>query len=158
MAGDTFPVEGALIHALDHLAKSYDYIVLLQPTSPLRLSEDIDGALEKCHSSGAPACVAGCESDKSPYWTFRVDGDDRLLPLIGSGFLTQRRQDIPPAYVPNGAVFVARVPWFREHRTFYGPDTVAYMMPPERSLDIDTALDLTIVRTLLEKAASGETL
>jgi N-acylneuraminate cytidylyltransferase len=158
MAEDTSPVEEALTHALDQLAEPYDYLVLLQPTSPLRLAEDIDGAIGKCHSSGAPACVAGCEPDKSPYWMFHVGDDGTMSPVTGSDSLKSRRQDLPAVFAPNGAVFVSRVPWFREHRTFYGPDTVAYMMPPERSLDIDTALDLTIVRTLLEKAASGETL
>jgi len=157
IAGDTSPVEVALIHALDQLAEPYDYLVLLQPTSPLRVTEDIDGAIEKCHASGAPACVSGGESVKSPYWMFHLKDDGTLSPVIESENFKTRRQDIPAAYVTNGAAFVARVPWFREHQTFYGPDTVLYVMPRERSMDVDTALDLTIVRTLLESAADGET-
>ncbi|MCH8238091.1 MAG: acylneuraminate cytidylyltransferase family protein [Proteobacteria bacterium] len=149
MAGDTSPVEEALIHALERLAESYEYLVLLQPTSPLRLAEDIDGAIGKCHASGAPACVSGCEPAKSPYWMFHLGDDGSLSPVIESGDLKTRRQDLPKVFAPNGAVFVAQVPWYREHLTFYGPETVAYEMPPERSVDIDTALDLALVRTLL---------
>jgi len=156
MAGDASPVEEALIHALDEMDEPYDFIILLQPTSPLRVADDIDGAIRKCHSSGALACVAGCPSAKSPYLAFRLDGDDRLSPLIESESITQRRQDIPPTYVSNGAVFVAQVPWYREHRAFYGPDTVLYIMPQERSLDVDTALDLSVVRALLENAGGGD--
>jgi len=156
MAGDASPVEEALIHALDELDEAYDYIVLLQPTSPMRIAEDIDGAIGKCHSSGALACVAGCQSAKSPYLAFRLDEGDRLSPLMESEFITRRRQDLPATYVSNGAVFVAQVTWFREHRAFYGSDTVLYTMPPERSMDVDTALDLSVVRALLENANGGD--
>jgi len=135
------------------MAETYDYLVLLQPTSPLRVTEDIDGAIEKCHTSGAPACVSGCEPAKSPYWMFHVGDDGTLSPVIDSEDLKTRRQDLPAVFAPNGAVFVAHVPWYREHLTFYGPGTVAYVMPPERSVDVDTALDLNMVRELLKPSA-----
>ena len=151
LANDTSPSADALIHALDQMTETYDYLVLLQPTSPLRVTEDIDGAIEKCHTSGAPACVSGCEPAKSPYWMFHVGNDGILSPVIDFEGLKTRRQDLPVVFAPNGAVFVARVPWFLEHRTFYGPGTVAYVMPPERSVDVDTALDLCVAEAFLKR-------
>ncbi|MDA1091486.1 MAG: acylneuraminate cytidylyltransferase family protein [Proteobacteria bacterium] len=150
LAADASPSADALIHALDQMAETYDYLVLLQPTSPLRVTEDIDGAIEKCHVAGASACVTGCEPAKSPYWMFHLGDGDAMTPVIESESPITRRQDLPKVFAPNGAVFVTQVPWFRDNRTFYGPGTVAYAMPQERSIDIDNALDLTIVRTLLE--------
>jgi N-acylneuraminate cytidylyltransferase len=149
LATDTSPSVDAVIHALDQISGAYDYLVLLQPTSPLRVAEDIDGTIEKCHTAGAPACVSGCEPAKSPYWMFHLGDDGTLRPVIESEELKSRRQDLPAVFAPNGAVFVARVPWYRQHLTFFGPDTVAYVMPPERSVDVDSALDLALVTTLL---------
>ncbi len=150
LAADTSPTVDALIHALNQIPETYDYLVLLQPTSPLRVVEDIDGAIEKCHASGAPACVTGCEPTKSPYWMFHLGDGETMTPVIESEGLKTRRQDLPKVFAPNGAVFLAQIPWYREHLTFYGPGTVAYMMPPERSVDVDSALDLALVQTLLD--------
>ena len=153
LAADTAAVEDAVIHVLEKVDEAYDYVVLLQATSPLRSAADIDGAIERCHGSGMPACVTVTESAKSPFWMFRIGADGNLVPLFGPPS-SRRRQDVPTAYVPNGAVYVARVPWFQENRTFYGEKTVAHVMPPERSLDVDSAWDLEMVRALLVSRAS----
>jgi N-acylneuraminate cytidylyltransferase len=150
LATDCSPIEDALIHALGELAVSYDYLVLLQPTSPLRRAGDIDGAIEACHASGAPACISVCETPKSPYWMVRLDDEGRMHRLLDWDGPRHRRQNLPLVFAPNGAVYVAQVPWLIEHRTFSGPDTRAYVMPPERSLDIDTELDLLLVEALLK--------
>jgi len=156
LATDEAAIEDALIHALGEVAEDYDYMVLLQPTSPLRRAEDIDGAIEACHASGAPACISVCEAAKSPYWMFRLDDDRRMRRLLEWDGPRHRRQNLPPVVAPNGAVYVARVPWLTEHRSFIGPDTRAYTMPPERSLDIDTELDLLMVEALLARTELGK--
>ena len=150
LATDTARIEDAIIHALDNFDGPYDYVVLLQATSPLRTAEDIDKTIARCIETGAPACVTVTIPSKSPYWMFKLDGEERLEPLfdLPTG---RRRQDLPPAYVPNGAVYAARVEWFRKHGTFYSRETVASIMPPERSLDIDSALDLRIADSLLRE-------
>jgi N-acylneuraminate cytidylyltransferase len=121
----------------------YDLIVLLQPTSPLRSSGDIDGAIELLVSSGAPACVSVREAHEHPYWSFGLDEHGTLVPFAAapSGD-SLRRQDLPPAWCLNGAVFVARIPWFVSARTFLCQQTVGFQMPVERSLDIDTPADI----------------
>ena len=153
LATDTALVEDALIHALDALTEAYDHLVLLQPTSPLRRAEDIDGAIEICHRAGAPVCISVCEPEKSPYWMFRKDDAGRLHPLLAVEEPVSRRQDLPLVFASNGAVYVAEVPWFRRHRTFVGPETIAYVMPRERSLDVDTETDLLMVNAVMASAS-----
>jgi N-acylneuraminate cytidylyltransferase len=125
----------------------YEWIVLLQPTSPLRTAADIDGAIDRCVTTGAPACVSICEALQSPYWMY-MQREGRLMPVI-AGPEIQRRQDLPPVYVLNGAVYVARTDWFLSHRLFVTEQTVGYEMPESRSVDIDDMADLVRVDSIL---------
>ncbi len=147
LAGDSAGIEDTLIHALDTIGDDFDYLVLLQATSPLRTAADIDACLEFCAEAGAPAAITVSEPGKSPYWMFRLDGGGKMLPLIDGEDVP--RQDPPSAYVINGAVFVARVPWFRKHTTFFTPETLAHVMPPERSVDVDSEIDLLTARAIM---------
>ena len=125
----------------------YDWIVLLQPTSPLRTTDDIDGAIRQCATQQASACVSVCQAEQSPYWMYSIQ-DGRLKPLLSASAVT-RRQDLPPLYVLNGAVYVARVPWLVQNPGFLAAETVAYPMPATRSLDIDTEQDIRIFELLI---------
>jgi CMP-N,N'-diacetyllegionaminic acid synthase len=147
LATDSAAADLVLVHALDHLDEAFDFFVLLQPTSPLRTAGDIDGAIELCVRSGAPACVGMCESPKPAEWMYRVGDDGRVRPVLGE-IIALRRQELPATFVVNGAVYVARVDWYRRHRAFLSPETVAWRMPRERSIDIDTELDLIIARAI----------
>lgn len=147
-ARDESTVHEALIHALDHLDTAFDYVVALQATSPLRTAADIDGAIEACDTAGAASCISVVAAPKSVYWSFGIGRSGRLEPVLTSEWQTRRRQELPVVYQPNGAVYVARVEWYREHRTFVGSDTVPYEMPPERSLEVDSPLDMTLIRAI----------
>ena len=151
LATDEAPIEDALLHALDQIGESFDFIVLLQPTSPLRQATDIDGAIETCHASGAPACITVSVPAKSPYWMFTVDEKGRMRRLIETAGPTHRRQDLPPVFAANGAVYVMAVPGFRASGQIFNPEAVAYVMAPERSLDVDSAMDLALLGALFEK-------
>lgn len=140
LASDTAAIEDAVLHAADSVAERYRYVVLLQATSPLRLGSDIDEALARCRTLGAPACISVVSTPKAR-WTLEMDGAGRLAPLLKS---TARRQELPDAFQPNGAIYVAELDWLRTRRRFYAPETVGYLMPPERSIDIDTMLDFRI--------------
>lgn len=126
----------------------YDWVLLLQPTSPLRTSFDIDDFMRDTVQSGANAAVSVYASPDSPYWMFRLDGDHRLQPLLGESLAT-RRQDLPPVYMLNGALYAARSNWFQQERTFLSPQTRAWSMPASRSVDIDDELDLMMANQLL---------
>jgi N-acylneuraminate cytidylyltransferase len=152
LATDAATIDPVLIHAFDHLNETFDYVVLLQPTSPLRMTRDIDGAIELCDARGAPACVGMCENSKPVEWMYRVGRDGDINPILGE-IVTTRRQELPATFVINGAVYVARVDWYRNSRSFLSPGTVAWRMPRDRSLDIDTELDLMTARALVSQAS-----
>lgn len=149
LSGDTARSIDVVLHAIDQLP-DFEYVVLLQPTSPLRSSDDIDSAFALMLKSNAPSCVSVCEADQSPYWMYRVADDKKLQRLLPEIDGITRRQDLPPIYVLNGAIYIARIDWLRANRSFVGEETVAYHMPKERSLDIDTAQDFEIFRSRVE--------
>ena len=150
LARDDTPSVDALVHALDQLP-SFDYVALLQPTSPLRTAEDIDATIVQCHETEAPACISLVELGKPAQWLFALSDDDRLRPLVGGSETVTRRQDAEPVYAPNGAVNVARTKWIREQTSFRTEETVGYVMPKERSSDVDTKLDLKWCEFLVDK-------
>lgn len=143
-------------HALATLQERYDYLVLLQPTSPLRIAADIDGAVELCFSAGAPACVSVSEPDKAPHWAYVRDGRGRLSPLIAEGPQYTRRQDLPATLMLNGAVYVARCDWIIRRPEFTSADTVGYVMPKARAVDVDDELDLVVADALAREIEGAE--
>ena len=149
LARDDTPGIEPVLHALDALDEEFDYVVLLQPTSPLRIGADIDRALDQCLQQGASACVSVSAVEPSPYWSFVLGEQGEMQPLIESSGLYTRRQDLPPVYALNGAVYVAQVPWLRRERTFVTAETVASVMPRERATDLDDELDLIVIESLL---------
>jgi CMP-N,N'-diacetyllegionaminic acid synthase len=150
LATDEASSADVVLDALQRIP-GHDIVVLLQPTSPLREARDIDGALELLLASSAPACASVRPAEDHPYWTFRLE-DDRLRRYAGDAArLPLRRQDLPPAWCLNGAVYAARTAWFASEHTFLSDRTVGFQMPAERSLDIDTAVDMDRLHELLQR-------
>lgn len=149
LAQDETPGIEPVIHVIENLQSQYDYVVLLQPTSPLRIVEDIDGCIAHMQNHNAPLCVTVCEAEKSPYLMYKTDALFHLTPLIPNRDLFTRRQDMPLIYTLNGAVYAGDVACILKCRTFLTPETIAYIMPKERSFDIDTELDLKVCEYLL---------
>ena len=143
LADDASSTIAVAFHAIEQLP-GFDILLILQPTSPLRSSNDIDRVLERLVDTNASSCVSVTEPDKSPYWAYSVAENDRITAVIDAELAACRRQDLPMTYVLNGAVFAARIPWLQQQRGFVGNDTVAHVMPRERSLDIDSQLDLQL--------------
>lgn len=115
LAGDTAGSADVVIDCLERVP-DYDYVVLLQPTSPLRSTEDIDGVIRQCLDAQAPACVSLCEVDESPFWMYAVGADKTIDPIFKNSYA--RRQDLPAVYSLNGAVYIAEADWFKRTRTF----------------------------------------
>lgn len=139
LAQDESTSMDVILDALDR-CPGYEWVVLLQPTSPLRSARDIDQAIKLCKSQNASACVSVSLSQESPYWMFTLkDGStlESILPPQGA----TRRQDLPSVYSVNGAIYAAKTGWLRQNRSFLSTETVAYVMPNQRSLDIDTESD-----------------
>ena len=143
LAKDDTPGVEPVLHALEQLP-GFDIVVLLQPTSPLRTAEDIDACIERCVQPGVEACVSVAPLAKPIEWTYYVGVDGRMTSIRES-------PGGPEACVLNGAVYAARVPSLRASRTFMTPQTVAYRMPRERSLDIDTEEDFALFEFILKR-------
>jgi N-acylneuraminate cytidylyltransferase len=150
LAQDDTPGIAPVLHVLSELTTKYDLVVLLQPTSPLRTVEDIDGCIEQHQLTKSKSCVSVAEPDKSPYWMYQINDEKCLDPLFDSKF--DRRQDMPKVYALNGAVYVAECEWLKSTKSFLSDETSAYVMSKEHSLDIDTELDLRICTFLLTEA------
>jgi len=127
----------------------YDWVVLLQPTSPLRTALDIDNCLRESIESQSRVGLSVCEAPKSPYWMYRRSADGRLHSLFESTDLVTRRQALPIVHQLNGAVYVAESQWLVQNRTFLTPETYAYVMPKSRSVDVDDELDLLYAGQLI---------
>lgn len=147
LAADATPGIDPVLHALGALP-GFDYVVLLQPTSPLRSASDIDSAIELCVSTGAETCVSVAEPAQSPYWMSTAGADGYLKPLFPD-IKASRRQDLPQALALNGAIYVANVPDLLKNKSFLTEKTVPFLMPDERSIDIDGPLDFRLAEALI---------
>ena len=148
LASDAAETLDVAIHALE-LLPEYEILVILQPTSPLRTAADIDTALEIMLKQGARSCVSVVEPDKSPYWAYQLNDKGYMRPLLDPKQVKQRRQDLPMTYVPNGALYIIQTDWLLKSRHLVDENTLAYIMPKERSIDVDSEHDLKIAELYL---------
>lgn len=130
LAGSDASIYDAIAHALGVVGHDWDYLVLLQPTSPLRTAVDIDGALTLCHNRAAPAVVGVSSLMKPPAFHRRLSEG-----VIGPA------GDLDDLAVVNGAIYVGRPDRLLTERRFDVPGALAWMMPVERGWDIDTAAE-----------------
>lgn len=151
LAQDDTPGVDPIVHALEALDEKFDYVVLLQPTSPLRQTEDIDACIEKCLKEQAVSCVTVSEVKENPNWMFTLDNGRLLRPLISDGDKYKRRQDCPTYYVLNGAVYVMQCEWVKREKKTIFEGTIASIMPKKRAIDIDEILDFLICELVISK-------
>ena len=141
-------------HSLDWLESDHslpDYVFLLQPTSPLRTSADIDAAVQIAEERDAQAVIGLTRTKPHPYRTKRIQEDGSLANFIPGDLPQGLPQNYPTAYAVTGAVYVNKCAALRAHRTFYPKGALPYFMPPERAIDVDTRLDLILVEHLLRQ-------
>jgi len=148
ISGDHASHYDVIAHALDWLEQETgrlpQLLCLLQPTSPLRTGEDIDAVVELVLSRDADAGVSVAAVPVHPAYMYRVDGNmsaERYLPP-DDRYL--RSQDLEPLYFVNGAVYILRPETFRLRKNVLPERPVAYLMPYERSTDIDNASDFEL--------------
>jgi CMP-N-acetylneuraminic acid synthetase len=154
-ARDDTPMVDTVLHALDELeaqGRTYGSVALLQPTSPLRQAHHIDEAAELRSERGCEAVVSVSEMEHSPLWANTLPADGRMGDFLRPGLEASRRQELPTHYRLNGAIYLIETDTLRRERAFIGPFAVAYVMPPEVSVDVDDALDLAFAEFLLMAA------
>jgi len=148
---DKSSVSDVVIHALNEI-KGFDYVMMLQPTSPLTITEDIDGCIDFFINSKAKSIVSVAEPQKNPYWAFTMEEENKLVPVFGQKYFNQQRQELPMVYIPTGAFYMAQSKWFLENKSFYTDATLGYLIPTERSLDIDSELDFKVFEAIINSS------
>lgn len=146
LALDTSPSEVVVEHVLKETDKNitpeYDLIVLLQPTSPLRNSEDIDAALEKMIIKNATALISVYEIDNKVLKTFIENKEGFIDGAFNNEYPFNRRQDLPKVYMPNGAIYIITKSEFDANKTLITNRTAMYEMDKAKSIDIDNEEDI----------------
>ena len=145
LATDEVSIFPVLTHALlwfeENENYSPDYILLLQPTSPMRTAEDIKSSIKLAIQHDADGVVSVCESQHHPYLAKKII-NGQVDSFLNLDRIYNRRQELPEAYALNGAIYLVKSEILKQMKTFYTDKTYAYIMPRERSIDIDSLWDL----------------
>ena len=153
LAGDYSTTLDAVLHALEMLKEGrFDILVLLQPTSPLRTAEDIDGAVETFISSGCRALASVSGVNDSPILMRKIKDNgemEKLLPVSS----TIRRQDMPKIYRVNGSIYVNIISEITE-QTSFNDNPMSYVMEKSHSVDIDDYSDIALTMYYLQRNTS----
>jgi CMP-N,N'-diacetyllegionaminic acid synthase len=144
-----------VLDALGDEVNQYYGLILLQPTSPLRTADDIAGAIALFESYNAPAVVSISESECPPAWIGKLPDNLVMDEFVAEQFRGLRSQNLGTWHRINGAIYVIRIEEFRKEHGFMPPGTMGYLMPRERSIDVDTAFDFNIASLLMAQADKG---
>ncbi|WP_252973516.1 acylneuraminate cytidylyltransferase family protein [Vibrio navarrensis] len=154
LATDTSSSTDVIRHALDFYRaqdEEFDFVLLLQPTSPIRSSDDIRCAIAQLKAHTADAVVSVCPCDHSPLWANTLPDDRSMADFIRHEVSQLRSQDLPDYYRINGAIYLTRVSrFYQENSLFLSSNIFAYVMDNESSVDIDHELDFLIAETVLK--------
>jgi len=152
LASDTATTFDAIKHTIDN-SKNYDYIILLQPTSPLRKTNHIDEAIELLIAKKADAVISVCEMEHSPLWSNTLSEDGDMSNFICDEIKNKRSQDLEKYYRLNGAIYISKTSRLLEEKNFMLKDNIyAYSMTRESSIDIDTIIDFRLAECLIEQS------
>ena len=148
-----------ILHAIEYFSlrgEKYDLVMLLQPTSPLRFTQDIESATELFFSKSAQSVVSVCEAEHHPYGMNILPTDGSMEAFLRPEAMNSNRQELPVFYRINGAIYLANCDYIKSERSLVGKGTFAYIMPKERSVDIDSIFDFKFAEFLLAFKGSGQ--
>ncbi len=155
LAADDSPTSDAIIHALtsfEQMGKEFDYIVLLEPTSPLRSPADIDNALELLVKNDKADCLISMGEIRMehPMIVKKINKDGFIIPYIKNIKTIYQRQQADEAYLPYGVVYIAKVSSFKERQTFYTEKAIPYFVERWQCFEIDDEIDFLIIEKLVK--------
>lgn len=151
------------IPVVQHAAKwlldegeTFDAVLLLQPTNPLRTTADIEGAAAMLERTGADSVISFVDvGEKHPARMKSIDAQGRVgNPPFAEQFEGQRRQDLPKLYLRDGSIYLTRTEVLLNQNSLQGKDCRAWIMPSERSCAIDTPFDLLLAEFLMRLPAN----
>lgn len=143
---DTTSID-VVLHAIEKIP-GYDYVLLLQPTSPFRKVNHIDRAIRECIDAGVSSLVTVRKVRESPYWMYTKSKDNRLHPVLEQG-LSAQRQNLPVMWILNGAIYLTEINYLKQHRSLKGEDVIGMEMSTNESVDIDSIEDLKYAEVLI---------
>lgn len=155
LASDTATTFDAVVHTIDYyqknLGKTYDFIVLLEPTSPLREKNDLDEMIRKIVALGDDfdAIVSIGEVHEHPSIMKRIDGDT-IVPYCTELTMMSRRQDNRPAYFPYGVAYIVKMKTFLEEQTFYPTRTTHRIIKRYQCYEIDDIYDFLAIENIMK--------
>lgn len=148
LASDTATTFDAIKHTIDNIEK-YDYIVLLQPTSPLRNEKHVNETIELLENKNADAVISVCEMEHSPLWSNTLPKDGKMNNFLRDEVLNKRSQDLEKYYRINGAIYICKTDRFLEEKSFFLKENIfAYKMDRDSSIDIDESFDFDIANVI----------
>lgn len=150
LATDEASTISVIEHALDWMEReqqmAYDYVLLLQATSPFRKAKHIDDVLQLMQTTDKDAVVSVCLAQDSPYLMKVLNEEGELTDLLPQQRSVTRRQDFPPVYVLNGAIYLTKTNSIRLYHSMVAGKVLPYVMSKEDSLDIDDEMDLLLAK------------
>ncbi len=154
LANDTAKSVDVVSHCLDFFEKQgilFDLIILLEPTSPQRSTEDIDSAIKQLIDTPAAQAIVGIAEVEGQHPDFLVKKEEGgKLTYLNPDFQVKRRQDISKLYFFEGSFYISRVDAFKKYHSFYHEHTLGFEMPKWKSFEIDDYTDFLIVEKLME--------
>ena len=149
LASDTATTLDAIRHAIENNEK-YAYVVLLQPTSPLRNANHIDEAIRLLEEKKADAIVSVCEMEHSPLWSNALDDTLSMEGFLKDEVLNKRSQDLETYFRLNGAIYICKTEKLLEEKSFFLKKNIyAYVMDKSTSIDIDTVFDFKMASFMM---------
>lgn len=149
LALDTSTTLETINHVLDNITEKYDYIILLQATSPLRTSTHIDESINLLFNKKANAVISVCEMEHSPLWANTLDETLDMSNFLKEEVKNKRSQDLEKYFRLNGAIYICQVDEFIKQKTFFLKEKIyAYEMDKLSSIDIDEKLDFELAKVI----------
>lgn len=154
LAQDNSSSIDVVIHAIDFYrsnGKHFDYVMLLQPTSPLRNSQHITEAVELLIEKNADAIISVCPCEHSPLWSNTLEESGSMVSFLSGDLLNKRSQDLPDFYRINGAIYLVKTERLIKEKSFFIRDKIfAYKMSAKESVDIDEEVDFLFAEAILK--------
>ena len=159
LASDSAPKLPAIQHCVNEVerisGKNFDVIVDLDVTSPLRLTKDIEGAVRLLEEKNVSNVITGCPARRSPYFNLvERDEDDYVRLSKPPEQIITRRQDAPECFDMNASIYVWKRAGLIGSESIFNADTLLFVMPEERSIDVDHEWEFEYVEFLFNKRTS----
>jgi CMP-N,N'-diacetyllegionaminic acid synthase len=151
LSSDSAKSIDVVLHCLEYfnnVDEYYDYVILLQPTSPLRNCKDIDDSLEMIINKKGSSLVSICPVEQNPV-LMRTIANDRMNEIVNCQKDNLRRQELPEFYIFNGAIYINLVEMLYDEKVFVNSDTIPYVMDKNKSIDIDEPKDIVLAEFFL---------